>query len=92
MVREAAYFIAFILIVALFVLFFVVDGRQGHKGIENIITNGDAVVGFYVRRVHPRTIMDIADAGKLLPPKVAILLLLLLLFFLSYLLFSLFLI
>jgi hypothetical protein len=81
MVREMA-FSLLCLDCFLLVLFFVVDGRQGHKGIENIITNGDAVVGFYVRRVHPRTIMDIADAGKLLPPKVTILLLLL--FFLSY--------
>eukprot|EP01040_Poterioochromonas_malhamensis_P006509 gene6509-7009_t len=46
-----------------------VDGRQGRQGIENCVNEGKAVVGFCVRRVSTRAIMEIADEGRLLPPK-----------------------
>ena len=46
-----------------------VDGRQGRQGVMNCVDDGKALVGFYVRRVQTRMIMQIADAGKLLPPK-----------------------
>jgi uncharacterized protein (DUF1015 family) len=46
-----------------------IDGRSGTTAIEESIDSGKAVVGFRVRRVSTRMIMDIADADKVLPPK-----------------------
>lgn len=46
------------------------DGREGRKGLEDRVINGEALVAFSVRGVSVNQIMDIADNNQLLPPKV----------------------
>jgi hypothetical protein len=40
--------------------------------VQACVDNGEAVVGFTVARVSTRMIMKIADADKILPPKVSL--------------------
>lgn len=46
-----------------------VDGREGRKAVEACVLSGQAVVGFALKRVSTKEVMQIADAGELLPPK-----------------------
>lgn len=48
----------------------VVDGRSGKDAVQACVDSGEAAVGFTVARVSTRMIMKIADADKVLPPKV----------------------
>lgn len=49
-----------------------VDGRKGIEAVQACVDNGEAIVGFTVARVSTRMIMKIADADKILPPKVSL--------------------
>lgn len=46
-----------------------VDGRSGLRGVQQAVLSGQAAVGFALRKISTQQIMQVADAGHLLPPK-----------------------
>ena len=51
-------------------LFLSVGGPEGVLGLERLVRSGEAVVAFCVHEVSVEKVMQIADAGMLMPPKV----------------------
>ena len=46
-----------------------VNGREGLAGLQSLVDSGSAAAAFSVRSVSVQDILDVADAGLLLPPK-----------------------